>query len=179
MNSDAFIPSPEDLGGLLAASLFEGLNPDRVEGLEFQILKSSQVPLKTYVLERMVLRACAAGYAIRNYLQRDVAKVVQHGFHTWFEEKAKQSEVFKIVQARIQEQQDKYAEAAMSDEEENDDGAVGMSHVAEAFSDALAEESAGSPSTNGVPLLAMSFADAYWDAQIEGLQGIFKKANLY
>lgn len=178
MTSGTYIPSVEEIGGLLAASLFEGTNPDRVEGEEFQALQLAGVPIKTYVIERLVLRACAGLYTIRFYSNKDSSRVIQAGFNAWFAEKAKQSPVFEVVQNRIQQQLDRYTEAAISDEEERLGELVGQSYLAQAFSDALTRDATGQQNPGGLALLTMSFATSYWDAIQEVFLGALKKSNI-
>ena len=177
------LPSPTEVGIILAMSLIEGPSPDEVQPTELALVQAAGVSHAEYVVERFLLRASAAAHAAGACLQPDQHKDFAAGFMSWFERNAANSEVFAKTHQLFKERLPLYIEAGRRDLQQAssnpDPDQLYFSQVFYVFGDALTQKSTMGVAGEGVCRgLAMAVCDAYWSGQVEGSVALFRRAGL-
>ncbi len=175
------LPSPYEVGIILAISLVEGRSPDDIAANELVLVEEAGVSRPDYVVERFLLFASAAAHAAGAYLQPHQRKDVAAGFMSWFEQNASSSKVFANTYQLFKERLPTYIEAGCRDLQQfpTEPNQVWFSQVSYTFGDALVSKSTkGSTGEFNCRLLSMALCDAYWSAQVDGSVMLFKRAGL-
>lgn len=175
------LPSPREIGLILACSLIEGGDPNDLSPAEAKFLDAENIPRVGYVQERFLLRACAANASILTSIPAGpIRRQVEEGYMQWFADNAQRSQLNAVMLALYVKRLPAYLTAAEKDAQSQDEAdALNFSAVGGVFADALVQRSEAAGQTRGqCDFFADLIARALWSGQIEGAKALFRRGRL-